>query len=98
MLRIPHYLDNRLTVGVGFVRLTHRPHRTIINFFSFLSLILISQRLSKPQDLVRPEGLVKLIELYNLIGFRTRYLPASSIVLSYRVPADFMSIYIYIYI
>jgi hypothetical protein len=44
--------------------------------------------MSKPQGLVRPEGLGKLIKIINLIGSRTHDLPACSIMphpLSYRI-------------
>jgi hypothetical protein len=36
-------------------------------------------RLSKPQGLVRPEGLSKLIKIIHLIGSRTRDLPVCNI-------------------
>jgi hypothetical protein len=38
------------------------------------------QRMSKPQGLVRPEGLAKLKKFVHLIGSRTRDLPAYSLV------------------
>jgi hypothetical protein len=37
------------------------------------------QRLSKHQDLVRPEGLGKLIKIIHLIGSRTHDLPVCNI-------------------
>jgi hypothetical protein len=48
------------------------------NIIIFMFLVLISVRLSKPQGLVRPEGLGKFKN--HLIENRTRDLPACSIV------------------
>jgi hypothetical protein len=42
ILRIPHILDNRLTVGGQVVSLTNRPHSKARKQFLFLSLLLIS--------------------------------------------------------
>jgi hypothetical protein len=60
-----------------------------IGNISFLLLILISvKRLSKPQGLLRLEGLGKLKKCNELIGSGTRDLPACSVVpqpLSYRM-------------
>jgi hypothetical protein len=50
---------------------------------------LFCYSLSKPQGLVRPEGLGKSKEFIHLVGSRTRDLPACSLVpypLRYRVP------------
>jgi hypothetical protein len=69
MLRIPHWLDNRLTaLRTGRVLLP----RNII--FSFLVLISVSE------DLERPEGLGKLKKFIHLIESRAHDLPACSIV------------------
>jgi hypothetical protein len=38
--------------------------------------------LSKPQGLVRPEGLGKLINIIHLIGSRTRDLPVCNIIIN----------------
>jgi hypothetical protein len=49
----------------------------------------LRHRLSKPQGLVRPEGLGNLKKFSDLVGSRTRNLPACSIVsqpLRYCVP------------
>jgi hypothetical protein len=47
----------------------------------FLLLVLIYVKgLSKPQCLVRPEGLGKLKKIFNLIRSRNRGLPACSVV------------------
>jgi hypothetical protein len=47
-------------------------------------LVLISVKsLSKPQGLVRPEGLGKLIKIVHLIGSRTRDLPVCNSALTY---------------
>jgi hypothetical protein len=48
-------------------------------YFSY-SGINFCWRLSKPQSLVRPEGLGKLIKFIHLIEYRTHDLPASSLV------------------
>jgi hypothetical protein len=56
MLRIPHCLDNRLTDGRIVVSPTYRPLSTPHKHFS-VSGTHFCQRLSKPQGLVRPEGL-----------------------------------------
>jgi hypothetical protein len=75
MLMIPHCLDIRLTYGGMVVSPTHRPRSTPQKHFSASGTHLCSM-LSKPQDLVRPEGLGKL----KKISDRTRDLPACSIV------------------
>jgi hypothetical protein len=59
------------------------------NTFSSVSGTDFCWRLSKPQDLVQPEVLGKLIELNYLVGSRNCDLPACSIVfvpLGYHVP------------
>jgi hypothetical protein len=61
MLRIPHYLDNRLTDGGKVVSPTHPPHFTPQkNHYFYVSGTHFCYRLSKPKGLVRPEGLGKL--------------------------------------
>jgi hypothetical protein len=67
MLRIPHCLDNRLTDSGEVVSLTHRLRYTPLTHFLFVSLVLICQRMSKPLDLVRPEGQDKLLK-FNYIN------------------------------
>jgi hypothetical protein len=59
MLRIPHCLDNRLTDGGDVVNLTYRPHSTPRKHYFSASGTHFCYRLSKPQGLVRPEGLGK---------------------------------------
>jgi hypothetical protein len=59
MLRIPHYLDNRLIDGGKVVSPTHRTHFTRQKHYFLMFQVLISVRLSEPQGLVRPEGLGK---------------------------------------
>jgi hypothetical protein len=57
MLRIPHYLDNRLTDGGKVVSPTHRPHFAPQKHYYFsVSSTHFCQRLSEPQGLVRPKG------------------------------------------
>jgi hypothetical protein len=60
VLRIPNCLDNRLTDGGKVVSPTHLPHFTIQkHYYFYVSGTRFCYRLSKPQDLVRPEGLRK---------------------------------------
>jgi hypothetical protein len=65
MLRIPHCPDNRLIDGGNVASPMHRPHFTPQKHY-FYSGTYFCQRLSKPQDLVRPEGLGKFkISVYS---------------------------------
>jgi hypothetical protein len=60
MLRIPHCLDNRLIDGGKFLSPTHQPRFTPQKHYYFnASGTHFCYRLSKPQGLVRPEGLGK---------------------------------------
>jgi hypothetical protein len=60
MLRIPHCLDNRLTDGGKVVSPTHPPHFTRQkHYYFYVSGNHFCYNLSKPQGLVRPEGLGK---------------------------------------
>jgi hypothetical protein len=64
MLRIPHCLDNRLTDGGKVVSPTHPPHFTLQkHYYFYASGTHFCLRLSKPQGLVRPEGLSKFKEV-----------------------------------
>jgi hypothetical protein len=76
MLRLPHFLDNWLTDVGEVVSLTHRPPftpRKIPGSHFYL-------RLSRAQG-HNAAGRIRSIEKSSdLIGFRTRDLPASSIV------------------
>jgi hypothetical protein len=79
MLRIPHCLDNRPTDGSKVVSPTNPPHFTPQkHYYFYVSCTHFCYRLSKPQGLVRPEGLGKLKN--HLIGNRTRDLPVCNIV------------------
>jgi hypothetical protein len=80
MLSILQCLDNRLTDGEEVVSTTRRPRSTPPKHYFSVSDTHFCQRLSKSQGLVRPEGLRNLKKLIHLIGFRTRDLPACSIV------------------
>jgi hypothetical protein len=60
MLRITQCLDNRLTDGGKVVSPTHRPSFTPHKHYFSASGTHFRSRLSKPQGLVRPEGLGKL--------------------------------------
>jgi hypothetical protein len=71
MLRIPCCLDIRFTDGGEVVSITHLPRPTpqkqlLISVSGTLSCF----RLSKPQRLVRSEGLDKLIEFNNFVESR----------------------------
>jgi hypothetical protein len=75
MLRIPYYINNRLTDGSEVVRLKH-PEIFFISVFG----IHYCYRLSKICELESPEGLNKLIKFNYLIASRTCDLSAGSIV------------------
>jgi hypothetical protein len=58
MLRIQHCLDTRVTDDGQVVSPTHQPHFIPRNIISFnVSGTHFCYRLSKPEGLVRPEGL-----------------------------------------
>jgi hypothetical protein len=60
MLWIPHCLDNRLIDGGKAVSPTHRPYFTPQkHYYLNVSGTHFCSRLTKPQGLVRPEGLGK---------------------------------------
>jgi hypothetical protein len=64
MLRIPHCVDNLLTDGGKVVSLTHPSHFSPQKHYYFnVSGTHFCWRLSKPQGLVRPEGLRKFIKI-----------------------------------
>jgi hypothetical protein len=80
MLRIPHYLYNRLTDCGEVVSLTHRS-RSLIRFLVIsVSGINFCYWLSKSQDLIRPKDLGKFVKVYYLIGYQNRDLADCSIV------------------
>jgi hypothetical protein len=75
MLRIPHCLDNRLTDGGKVVSNTHWLNFTPQKHYYFdVSGTHFCQRLSKPQGLVRPQGLGKFKKdpklLNNIVGIK----------------------------
>jgi hypothetical protein len=80
MLRIPYSLDNRLTDKSEIASLANRPRSILQKHFKILFGIHFCERLTKYQVLVRPEQLGKLMKLSYHIFFRTRDLPACSIV------------------
>jgi hypothetical protein len=74
--RLQHFLDNRLTDGDKFVSPTHRPLFTSPGRF----LVHISVRdWVDPRAMVRLGGVGQLKKSSDLIGNRTRDLPACSI-------------------
>jgi hypothetical protein len=68
MLRFPHFLENRLTDGGKIVSRTHLPRSALEKYYFSSSGAHFCYRLSKPQGLVRPEGLGKLNKFIHLIG------------------------------
>jgi hypothetical protein len=65
-------LYNQLTDGGKVVSPTHWPRSTPQKHYTAASGTNLCLRLSKPQGLVRPEGLCKLKNKYiHLIGSRT---------------------------
>jgi hypothetical protein len=75
LLRILHCLDNLLTDGNEVVNFTHRPCSTILKHFLFLSLLLIFV------GGLSAAGKIRQVENFiDLIGSRTRDIPACSIV------------------
>jgi hypothetical protein len=91
MSRTPHCLDSRLTDGGKVVSPTHRPRFTPHKAYFYVSGTDFCQRPSKPQGLVRPEGLGKFKKKNHFIGFRTRDFPVWSIQkysLEYLKPRD----------
>jgi hypothetical protein len=79
MLRIPLVcLDNRKRDGGKVVSPMHQQRSTPQKHYFSVSGTYFCQRLRKPQDVVRLEGLSKLKKFNHLIGFRTHNLPACS--------------------
>jgi hypothetical protein len=68
MLRIPHCLDNRHTDDCKVVIPMHRLRSTAWKHYFSASGTYFCSRLSKPQGLVRPEGLGILTKLIHLTG------------------------------
>jgi hypothetical protein len=61
MLRTPHCIDNRLIDGGKAVNPTHPPHfPSQKHYYFYVSGTHFRLGLSKPQGLLRPEGLGKL--------------------------------------
>jgi uncharacterized protein (DUF1919 family) len=76
MLRIPHCLDNRFTVGGEFVSLIQSPRSAIHKYFFFVSDTTFNYMLSKPLAIVRSEREGALIILNYHIGYRINNLLA----------------------
>jgi hypothetical protein len=66
MLRLAHYLDNQLIDGGEVVSLKYRPRSTPQKHYFSASDTHFCSRLSKPQGLVRLEGLDTLETFYSL--------------------------------
>jgi hypothetical protein len=71
-------LDSRLTYDNEVVSLTRRLSSSPQKHF-FRLLVLVSVRLSKPQGIVKLEGLGELKKLIHLIGSRKHDLPGCNI-------------------
>jgi hypothetical protein len=80
MLRIPRRLDSQLTDGDEVFSLTSGPPIWSPKRNFSVAVIHFYHRLSRHQGLMLAEGLGKLIKTIHLIGFRTRDLPAFSLV------------------
>jgi hypothetical protein len=68
MSRIPYSLESRLTDGGKVVSLTHRPRSTHQKHYFSLSDTHFCYKLSKPQGLMRLEGLGKMKESFTSPG------------------------------
>jgi hypothetical protein len=79
MSRVPQCLDNLLTYVGLVVSLTHWPRSTPQKRCFTASGIHFCWRLSKPQGLVRLEGLGKFNKRNDLIETRTLDFPACSL-------------------
>jgi hypothetical protein len=77
MLKISHWLDNRLSDGGEIVSLTHQLHSTPQKYF--LALISVTSCFS-PTAIMLLEGLGKLKNVNNLIVNRTYDLPMMSLI------------------
>jgi hypothetical protein len=77
-MRIKHWLYSRLIDGGKVVIPTHRPRSTPHKHYFSASGVHLCQRLSKPQGLVRLEGLDKLKKFIHLIQSQALDLPACS--------------------
>jgi hypothetical protein len=71
-------LDNRLTDGGKFASLKRWPLLFSPEILCSASGHHFRWRLIKPQGLLGPEVLGKLIKIIHLVGSRTRYLPTCS--------------------
>jgi hypothetical protein len=76
MSRLPHFLDNRLTDGGEVVSLMRRTLFTPQKDSRY-SFLLEAE--STPRAIVRLEGLGQLKKFSDLIGNRSRDLPACSV-------------------
>jgi hypothetical protein len=77
MLRLPHFLHNRLTDGGKVVRLTRRPTLPPGRFLALISV----KRLSRFQGHIVAGRIMSTEKSSDLIGNRNRDLPACRIVL-----------------
>jgi hypothetical protein len=91
MSRLPYFQENLFRDGADVVSFKHRP--------SFTPSIYVRGRVNS-QGLVRLEGLGQLKKSNDIIGVRTREIPACSIVPQDELDEEkrICSIYIYIYI
>jgi hypothetical protein len=71
MLSVPYYVDSRLTDGGEVASNTSRLRSIIYNHYFYTSGSHFFMKLTKPQRLVRLEGLRKLKKFIHLIELRT---------------------------
>jgi hypothetical protein len=65
LLQTPHYFDNQLTGGGKVVSPTHRTRFNPQKYYVSAYGAHFWERLSKPQGLVRPEGLGILKQIHS---------------------------------
>jgi hypothetical protein len=68
MLRVPHFLDNRLTDSGKIISLMCQPAVYSQTYYFYGSGTHFCLKLSEPQGLVLLKGLGKLIKIINLTG------------------------------
>jgi hypothetical protein len=73
-------MSSQMAEGGEVISLRHRLHSTNQkHFFIFISSIHFFLRLSKPQGLVRMEGLCNLLKIIHIIRSQAHNFPACSL-------------------